>query len=62
MRQAIRRVVRRPRSVAAGFSTRYWRPIGVGRPRLIAGKLLELHDRMTRSAEPLPLAYGFCTP
>ena len=39
------------------FATcRYLETIGVGRPAPFAGKLLELHDRMTRSAEALPLA------
>jgi hypothetical protein len=35
---------------------RYLETIGVGRPAGFAGKLIELHDRMTRSAETLPLA------
>ncbi len=39
------------------FATcRYLETIGAGRPAPFAGKLLELHDRMTRSAEALPLA------
>jgi hypothetical protein len=40
-----------------GYATcRYLETIGSGSARGGAGKLLELHDRLTRCGEPLPLA------
>jgi hypothetical protein len=39
-----------------GTARRFLETVGTGRPAEFAGKLLELHDRLTRSTESLPLA------
>jgi hypothetical protein len=42
---------------STGYATcRYLETIGTGRPGGLKSRLLELHDRVTRCSEPLPLA------
>jgi hypothetical protein len=44
-------------TAAAGYATcRYLETVGSGRPGSAAGRLVELHDRLTRCHDGLPLA------
>ena len=49
--------LRQYEELSAGYATcRYLETVGKGMPKGDASKLLEVHDRATRSNEPLPLA------
>lgn len=57
LRQRFASWLREYEKISLGYATcRYLETLGNGSPKHHASKLLEIHDRITRCNEPLPLA------